>query len=67
VAIGFGAAGEREKFFLEAARDGVGDAFADLDFVDGADGRDFDGCAAEADFDDDGEKLECTSKPVLPR
>src|ERR1700676_5401964 len=53
MAIGFAAAGEREEFFLEFARDRSGDAFADLDFVDGADGRDFDGRAAEEDFVDD--------------
>src|SRR5258708_11164189 len=30
VAVGLGAAREREEFFLEFARDGAGDAFADL-------------------------------------
>ena len=53
VAIGFGAAGEGEEFFLEAARDRARDAFADLDFIDRADGRDFDSRAAEEDFVDD--------------
>jgi len=47
VAIGLAAAGDGEEFFLELASDGAGDAFADLDAVHGADGRDFDGRADE--------------------
>jgi len=42
VAIGFVAASDGEKFFLKAARDRAGHAFANLDMIDGADGRDFD-------------------------
>src|SRR5260370_19255381 len=53
VAVGLGAAGDREKFFLEFAGDGGGDGFGDLDVVDGTDGGDFDGGAGEEDFVDD--------------
>src|SRR5260370_27250583 len=53
VAVGLGAAGDGEKFFLEFAGDGAGYAFADLDVVDGTDGGDFDGGAGEEDFVDD--------------
>src|SRR5260370_12005613 len=53
VAVGLGAAGDGEKFFLEFAGDGAGDAFADLNVVDGTDGGDFDGGAGEEDFVDD--------------
>ena len=53
MAIGLAAAGEREKFFLEPARYWTSDAFANLDLVDRADGRNFDGRAAEKEFVDD--------------
>src|SRR6266404_4788781 len=53
VAVGLGAAGDGEKFFLEFAGDGAGDAFADLDVVDGTDGGDFYGGPGEEDFVDD--------------
>src|SRR5271163_3926751 len=53
VAVGFGAAGDGEEFFLKFAGDGAGDALADLNVVDGANGSDFDGGAYEEDFVDD--------------
>src|SRR5262249_24622747 len=50
VPVGLAAAGDGEKFFLELARYRAGDPLADLDVVDGTDGRDFDGRADEKDF-----------------
>src|SRR5690348_18120012 len=52
MAIRFAAAREGEEFFLEAARNRPGDAFADLDLVDGADRSDFNGGSTEEDFID---------------
>src|SRR5579859_5405792 len=57
VAVGPGAAGYGEEFFLQLTGDGAGDAFAHLDVVDGTDGCDFDGGAAEEDFVDDVQHL----------
>ena len=37
VVVGLAAAGDGEKFFLQAAGDGTGYAFADLDVIDRAD------------------------------
>src|SRR6267154_2599472 len=53
MAIGLGAAGYGEEFVLQLAGDGTGYAFADLDVVDGANGRDFDRGAGKEDFVDD--------------
>src|SRR4029077_7742447 len=53
VAVGLGAAGDGEKFFLEFAGDRAGDAFADRDVVDGTYRGDFNGRAGEEDFVDD--------------
>src|SRR6267142_182080 len=50
MAIRFGAAGQGEKFFLEFARDGAGDAFADLNVVHGTNRRNFHGGAYEENF-----------------
>src|ERR1051326_4286563 len=47
VAIGFAAAGDGEKFFLQFASDRAGRAFADLDVIDGANRGDFNGSARE--------------------
>src|SRR6266404_9829801 len=55
--VGLAAAGDGEEFFLEFARDGASDAFADLDAIYGADGRDFDGRANEENFIHDVEHL----------
>jgi hypothetical protein len=38
VPVGFAAAGDGKKLFLELASDRASDAFADLDVIDGADG-----------------------------
>src|SRR5262249_24616978 len=53
VDVGFVDAGDGEEFFLESAGDGAGDAFADLNVIDRADRRDFDGGADEEHFVDD--------------
>jgi len=50
VAVGLATAGDGEKLFLEFSRDGSGDAFANLDVIDGADRCNFDGGTGEEDF-----------------
>src|SRR5450432_920101 len=53
VTVGFGAAGQAEKFVLQLAGDGASDAFADGDVIDGSNRRDFHGGPYEEDFVDD--------------
>src|SRR6266446_6011545 len=53
VLVGFGAAGDREKFFLQFSRDRAGDAFADLNVIYRADRRNFYGGANEENFVND--------------
>src|SRR5260370_25030745 len=50
VAIGLAAAGDAEEFRLQCERNWTCDALADLDVIDGTDGRDFDGGANEKNF-----------------
>src|SRR2546425_5571871 len=50
VAVGLCAAGDGEEFCLQFKCNGAGDAFADRDVVDRADGGEFDGGADEEDF-----------------
>src|SRR5207244_13550322 len=50
VAVGFGAFSDGEEFRLQCEGDWSGDAFADLDVVDGTNGSDFDGGAHEENF-----------------
>src|ERR1700687_5676713 len=57
VTVGLAAAGEGKEFFLEVARDGNGDPFANLNAIDGADGSDFDRRANEENFVHDVEHL----------
>src|SRR5437879_5307145 len=57
VTIGLGAFGDAEEFCLQCEGDWPGDAFADLDVIDGTDGRDFDSRAHEENFIHDVEHL----------
>jgi len=57
VAVGFFAAGDGEEFVLDAFGDGAAGAVADDEAIDRADGRDFDGSAAEKQFICDVEHL----------
>ncbi len=50
MAVGFGAFSDGEEFRLQCEGDWSGDAFADLDVVDGTNGSDFDGCAHKENF-----------------
>ena len=53
MAVGLAAAGDGEKFFLELAGDGAGDAFTHLDVIDAANRRDFHRCTGKENFMDD--------------